>query len=77
MDKVPGELTITGSFISKEVDFAVWVARNGLDGTVLKPNLAIVSCTPGRENEICQTLDSNKPDFVNSISQTKILWAKK
>ncbi len=76
MTKVPGEITVTGSFLGNEVEFAVWMALCGLDGTVLKPNLAIVSCHSGRENEVCGILEGNKPGFVKTINQTDIPWAK-
>lgn len=75
MNKVPGEITVIGSFLGKESDFAVWIAKHGFDGTVLKPNRAIICCSTGQEDNVCKILEVNKPVFVNSITQTEISWA--
>ncbi len=72
MNNVPGELTVSGDFLGKEIVFAVWLGRLGLDGLVIKPNLALISCPNGKEQELVNSLSKNKPEFIYSIHHTEI-----
>jgi hypothetical protein len=73
--KVPGELTAIGSFFGREAEFGIWLAKNGFDGTVLKPNLAIITCQPGQEENVANILEANKPGFISYLEHTKLSWA--